>query len=141
MTDEEQIRHIVDQLIEGWNAGDGVMFARPFADDADFTAITGLQARGRDLIARGHDEILSTIYRGTKNSANIEWIRFVRPDVAIALVRLTLRYDNGEAFPMRPALASMVVTRENGTWMIRSFHNMIPFERPPAGPLERERLQ
>lgn len=140
LLDESAVRLLVDQLAEGWNAQDGSMFARPFADDADFMAITGLRARGRDLIAAGHNEIFSTVYRGTKNRPRIDSIRFIRPDVAIVQVTFTLEYDNGKPFPMRPGLATLVATCDDGVWSIRMFHNMIPFERPAAGPLEKQIL-
>ena len=62
ISDEAAIPKLVDAFVAGWNAGDGEACGRPFAADAGFTAITGLRAEGRDLIARGHIEILSTIY-------------------------------------------------------------------------------
>jgi uncharacterized protein (TIGR02246 family) len=136
--DEKAIRGLVDAFVDGWNAHDGAACAEPFAADADFTAITGLKARGRDLIARGHNEILSTIYRGTRNSANVQGIRFLRPDVAVVDVIFTLQKENGEPFELRGSSCGMVVTKEGGKWSIAVLRNMIPFERPAAGPLERE---
>jgi uncharacterized protein (TIGR02246 family) len=76
--DETAIRSLVDAFVGGWNAQDGAACARPSASDADVTAITGLKAHGRDLIARGHAEILSTIFRGTRLTAAVESIRFIR---------------------------------------------------------------
>lgn len=35
------------------------------------------------------------------------------------------------------ALPAFIALKENGVWSIAIFRNMIPFERPPAGPLER----
>src|SRR5579864_2203245 len=136
--DEKAIRGLVDAFVEAWNAHDGAACAEPFAVDADFTAITGLKVRGRDLIARGHNEILSTIYRGTRNSANVQGIRFLRPDVAVVDVIFTLQKENGEPFELRGSSCGMVVTKEGGKWSIAVLRNMIPFERPAAGPLERE---
>lgn len=136
--DEKAIRGLVAAFVEGWNAGDGKACAKPFAVDADFTAITGLKASGRDVIARGHDEILSTIYRGTRNSADVQSIRFLRPDVAVVDVIFRLQKENGQPFELRGSSCGMVVTKEGGNWSIAVLRNMIPFERPAAGPLERE---
>jgi uncharacterized protein (TIGR02246 family) len=136
--DEKAIRGLVDAFVDGWNAHDGTACAKPFAVDADFTAITGLKAHGRDVIARGHDEILSTIYRGTRNSANVQNVRFLRPDVAVVDVIFTLQKENGQPFELRGSSCGMVVTKEGGNWSIAVFRNMIPFERPAAGPMERE---
>lgn len=43
-SDDAAIRDLVDAFVAGWNAGDGEACGRPFAIDADFTAITGLRA-------------------------------------------------------------------------------------------------
>ncbi len=138
--DEQAIRNLVAAFVDGWNAGDGYACARPFAEDADFTAITGLRAKGRDVIARGHAEILSTVYRGTRNSATVNDVRFLRQDVAVADV--TFRFEPDADKPWLPAWSScgIVATNENGVWSIAVFRNLIPFGRPVAGPLEREIL-
>ena len=100
--DELAVRTLVDGLVAGWNAQDGTAFARQFAADADFTNVMGLHAKGRDVIARGHDEIFATLFKGTTLTATVEQIRFLRPDVAVASVVLALRQKDGTpwgAFP------------------------------------------
>ena len=136
-TDEIAIEALVQTFIDGWNAADGDLCARPFAEDADFTAVTGVHIRGRGLIAQGHKEILATVFRGTTNSATVDEILFLRPDVAVANV--TFRFV-GEPNPLKGSKAScgMVCTKDNGQWSIAVFRNMVPFERPAAGPLERK---
>lgn len=133
-SDEAAIRGLVDAFIEGWNRGDGAGCARPFALDADFTNIMGLRAHGRDLIARGHQEILSTVYKGTRSTASVNGIRLLRPDVAVVDVDLMLQDEQGATHASN---ANVVATREGDTWSIVCFHNMVPFQRPAAGPTEQ----
>jgi uncharacterized protein (TIGR02246 family) len=139
--DEKEIGGLVESFVEGWNAGDGEACARPFAEDGDFVAVTGLKAHGRDLIARGHAEILSTVFRGTQLSATVESIRFVRADVAVADVTMRVRYEDGRPFMpgQYPGYSSagLVVAKDAGRWSIIAFRNLVPFGRPAAGPLER----
>jgi len=137
--DEMQVEQLVQTLVDGWNSEDAAMCARPFARDADFTAITGLRAKGKDVIAKGYAEILATLYRGSRNSAKIESIRFLRPDVAV--VDVTFRFI-GELRPFNLERSScgLVCTKDEGVWTIAVFRNMVPFARPVAGPLERELL-
>jgi uncharacterized protein (TIGR02246 family) len=138
-SNEAAFRGLIDTFLAGWNAADATKLASVFTADADFTAITGLHARGRDLIARGHSEILSTIYRGTKNSAEIESIHYLRPDVALLDVKFILRREDGSmAFGIPFTSAGVVATKDNGVWGIAVFRNMVPFARPVAGPVERE---
>jgi uncharacterized protein (TIGR02246 family) len=131
------IEGLVQAFVDGWNVADGTALARPFAADADFTAITGLKGKGREVIAKGHDEILVTLYRGSVNSAKVESIRFLRPDVAVADV--TFRFVGAvQPFGLEQTSCGMVCTKENAAWSIAVFRNMVPFGRPTAGPLERE---
>ena len=136
--DEHAIRGLVAAFVAGWNAGDGNACARPFAENADFTAVTGARARGRDLIARGHAEILSTVFRGTTLSATVNDIAFLRPDVAAADV--TFRIAPMPDRPWLPPYSScgLVATKELGAWSIASFRNLVPFGRPVAGALDQE---
>ena len=136
--DEQAIRGLVTAFVEGWNAGDGYACARPFSEDADFTAVTGARIKGKDLIGRGHVEILATVFRGTRNTATVNDISFLRPDVAVADV--TFRIDPMADKPWLPPYSSagLVATKEQDSWSIAVFRNLVPFGRPVAGPLDRE---
>jgi uncharacterized protein (TIGR02246 family) len=138
--DEQQIAALVDAFAAGWNAGDGAGCAAPFAEDADFIAVNGIHAKGRDLIGRGHAEILSTIFKGTRMESKIHTVRFLRPDVAVADVTFRLQHDGDK--PWLPAFTScgLVATRDDGKWSIAAFRNMVPFARPVAGELDRALL-
>lgn len=139
--DENAIRQLVSAFIDGWNAGDGHACARPFAENADFTAVTGQRIKGREMIGRGHAEILSTVFKGTRNSAVVNDVTFLRPDVAVADV--TFRIQAATEILWLPAYTSagLVATKENGAWSIAVFRNLVPFERPSAGPLDWEVLE
>lgn len=139
MTSDNDIRALVLTFANGWNANDPALLASVFSEDADFTAITGLHARGREIIARGHAEILSTIYRNTTLAAEVDSIEFLRPDVALANVRFFLQKDGKTFFPgVTHTSAGIVATRDEEKWSIAIFRNMVPFARPVAGPVERE---
>lgn len=134
--DEAAITALLDAFVEGWNTGDGEACARPFAADADFVAVTGLHVHGRELIAAGHKEILATVFRGVQLRPTVNSIRFLRPDVAA--VDVTLRYAGEGPFGIPQTSLGLVATQEQGTWSIALFRNLVPFDRPLGGPLERE---
>jgi|SRR5579872_1935165 len=136
---EIAIRGLIDTFVDGWNAADGEKLAAAFTEDANFTAITGLHARGRTLIARGHNEILSTVYRGTRNSGSIQSIHYLRPDVAVVDARFTLRHPDGAlVFGIPFSSAGIIATNDDGVWRIAVFRNMVPFARQEPGPLEQQ---
>ena len=133
------IQSLIDTFVAGWNSADGNTLAGVFAEDADFTAITGLRGRGRSIIARAHDEILSTIYRGTSLSSEVVDIHYLRPDVALVDVKFFLRKNGHSFFPgVTHTSAGVVATQDGGRWSIAAFRNMVPFSRPVAGPIEQE---
>jgi uncharacterized protein (TIGR02246 family) len=144
-TTASDVTRLLEIIATGWNAASGTAFASAFADEADFINIMGLHARGREVIARGHDEILSTIFRGTRMIAVVDSVRFLRPDVAAVEATLSLQRADGQPFslgdsrvPMPSTKASYVATKEGDAWSIAVFRNMVPFARPAAGPVERE---
>ena len=133
--DATAVAGLIATFAAGWNKADGAMLAAAFAEDADFTAVNGLRVHGRDLIGEGHDELLSTIFRGVVLAANVLSVRFLRPDIAVAEADLT--YPKGMALGVNRALAQYVAVRSGERWEIAVFRNMIPFERPMAGPVEQ----
>lgn len=134
---ETAIRGLIDSIVAGWNAADGDHFASAFTDDADFTAITGLHGRGREVIARGHDEIFSTIYRGTALEAEVEDIYFLKPDVALVNTKFFLRKHGTSFFPgVAHTSCGIIAVKNDSMWAIAVFRNMVPFSRPATGPVD-----
>lgn len=135
---ENAIRGLIDTFVAGWNAADAAQLASVFTQEADFTAITGLHARGREVIARGHDEILTTIYRGTTLASEVELIDFLRPGIALVNVKFFLRKNGQSFFPgVAHTSCGIVAIQTDGAWQLAAFRNMVPFSRPVAGPVER----
>ena len=122
----------------GWNRHDGDRFTAPFTEDADFAAMTGLRAHGREIIGRGHAELIAPVFRGTRLTANILGIPLVHPDDALAEAHLHLSRTNGQPYPVGPSLASIVAVRAAGKWVIAALRNMVSSERAATGPVERE---
>lgn len=136
--DEQAIRGLVAAFVEGWNVGDGNACARPFAPNADFTAVTGARAHGRDLIAAAHAEILSTVFRGTVLSATVNDVAFLRPDVAAADVTFRIAAMADKPWLPPYSCCGLVAIKEHGSWSIALFRNLVPYGRPAGGPVDRE---
>jgi uncharacterized protein (TIGR02246 family) len=141
--DARAVEALIGRFAEGWNAADAVVLASVFAEDADFTAVNGLCIHGRDLIRDGHDELFRTIFRGVRLAARPLSVRFLSPGIAV--VEAEFSYPGGMILPgVIRALAQYVAVRSGAAWEIAVFRNMVPFERPVAGPVElnaRARMQ
>jgi uncharacterized protein (TIGR02246 family) len=121
--DHDALRRIVSEMATAWNAGDGDGLAAAFVDDADFIHILGLRYTGRVAVAEAHRTILTTIYKGSRVSLDVEKIRFLRPDVAaiFLLGRLTVVVDENQVqLQTRP---TFIAHKTDGAWQIVVFQN------------------
>jgi len=127
MTPDETLLHeLVAKLERAWNASDSVTWASQFAEDADFIHVLGGHFHGRIDVERGHRHIFDTIYKGSRNSLQVERVRFVRPDVVIVFVHGNLLwYLNGaeQHIEARPTLVAEKLG--DGRWQIVAFQNTL----------------
>jgi uncharacterized protein (TIGR02246 family) len=120
-TDEAALRESVKYLENGWNTKSGALFAKPFAEDADYVVINGLHIKGRETIASAHQRIFDTIYKDTKLALNVKQIRFLRADVAV--VHVTGQRTGPATEPAQEAIITLVMTKEKQVWTIAAFQN------------------
>ena len=119
--DETAMRESVKQMETGWNKKSGAMFAKPFAEDADYVVINGNYIKGRAAIEAGHQRIFDTIYKDTTLTLTVKQIRFLRPDVAVVHV-------NGQRVGptkdvVNDAMITIVMTKQKDGWLIAAFQN------------------
>ena len=121
--DERAVRETVRQMEAGWNTKSGAAFAKPFAEDADYVVINGLQLKGRDRIDKGHQQIFDTIYKDSSLALSLKQLRLLRPDVAVAHVSARLKARHGEQTQEGDAIITLVLTKDKGEWRIATFQN------------------
>ena len=119
--DETSMRESVKQLETGWNTKSGALFAKPFAEDADYVVINGMYSKGRNIIEIQHQRIFDTIFKDTTLSLTVKQIRFLRSDVAVVHVsgqRVGPAKDHNQE-----AMITLVMTKEKQGWVIAAFQN------------------
>ncbi|MDP9024507.1 MAG: SgcJ/EcaC family oxidoreductase [Candidatus Eremiobacteraeota bacterium] len=135
MTDSTNVRAGADAiaaaLTAAWNAADGAAFAREFTGDADFVNIFAMHFVGREAVAKAHEMIFDTIYRGSHNSFTVEKVRPLGDDAAVALIRANLQVPSGPMAGNLVALATAVIVRDGDAWRIVTFHNTREQAPPP----------
>ena len=119
------VEPIVEHLQQAWNSGDGMGFAGPFAEDADFVEIRGGHHHGAVAVGRGHEAIFSTIYAGSTVDLQVETARSVGPGVVVALVHSTMTAPTGPMQGVNRARMTMVIVEEDERWAITQFHNTL----------------
>lgn len=121
--DEAAVRENVRQLEAGWNAKSGALFAKPFAEDADYVVVNGLYIRGREAIDKGHQRIFDTIYKDSVLTLSVKQLRFLRPDVALAHVNAHMRARQAGETREHGAIITLVMVKDAGGWKIAAFQN------------------
>lgn len=119
--DEAAILENVKQMEDGWNTKSGPLFAKPFAEDADYVIINGMYIKGRPVIEKAHQEIFDTIYKETTVKLAMKQVRFLRPDVAV--VHVTAERTGPAKDLQQKAFITLVMTKENQGWTIAAFQN------------------
>ena len=120
-SDEAAMRESVKQMETGWNTKSGALFAKPFAEDADYVVINGNYIKGRAVIESQHQRIFDTIYKDTNLTLTVKQIRFLRPDVAV--VHVEGRRSGPAKELMQDAMLTLMMTREKQGWVIAAFQN------------------
>ena len=123
--DREAVSKIVKELEDSWNAADGARFGVPFTEDADFVTIRAEHLRGREVIAKGHQGIFDTIYKGSTVRYEVSGVRSVAPGVMLAHVKTHLKAPAGPLAGEHNSLFTIVLVQQQRDWRIAAFHNTL----------------
>ena len=122
--DEEAVRDLYRELMDGWNRGSGEDFAAVFTEDGDLVAFDGTHFEGRAEIAPFHQELFDKWLKGTRLVGRVKDVRFLSPDVALMhAVGSTIMPGKSEPAPERDSIQTLVATRQNGEWRLAAFQN------------------
>jgi uncharacterized protein (TIGR02246 family) len=124
--DEKALRELFQQILDGWNQGDGQAFAASFTEDADYIVVNGMYLKGREAIAAGHQQIFETFYRGSQLEGSIKSIRFLSDDVALLHLHGRPRLP-GQALPApeQYSIQTLISIRQAERWWFTAFQNTL----------------
>jgi len=122
---ERIVADLVSELEKAWNAADGAGFGRRFAEDADFVNIRGEHIRTREAIAKGHQVIFDTIYKGSLVRYQVIGVREIAQGVLLAHAKSTLKAPTGPLVGEHSSLFTLVLVQDQNDWHIAAFHNTL----------------
>lgn len=129
--DDTQIKQLIKTIEEGWAKKDGGLFAKSFAENADYVVVNGMYLKGRTAIAQGHQRIFDTFYKETNIKSELQSIRYLRPDIAIThLISNLTGVSNGQQLNNRGYI-TLTLEKTAAGWQIAAFQNT-PIQPPPA---------
>lgn len=136
VTDEKKIRGLFEQILEGWNKGDGEFYAAPFDEEADYIAFDGSHIKGRAAIASTHQELFDKWVKGSRLVGEIKDIRFLSAETALLQTTGgTILKGKDKPAPERDSIQTLVAVKKNGEWKFTAFHNnrFRPIKESPTG--------
>jgi uncharacterized protein (TIGR02246 family) len=118
--DEDAVRAVVRQYVDAREARDPKAVAALFTADADQLVSSGEWRLGRDNVVSG--SLASSAQTGGKRTIDVERVRFVSGDVAIADGRYSITGEGND----RRMWSTFVMVKEADGWKIAAIRNMLP---------------
>jgi uncharacterized protein (TIGR02246 family) len=119
--DDAAVRDVVRLYVEAREARDAKAVEALLVPDADQLVSDGTWRRGRDALVRGMLE--SSRKNPAKRTIDVESVRLLGPDVALADGRYTLA---GAGRDDRAMWTAIILTRTPEGWKIAGIRNMLP---------------
>ena len=122
--DSAAIRQVIADFLDAFNHHDAHAWAMPFAEDGDFTNVTGLYIHGRKDFEARFAELFASRLKNSHRTATVRHIRFITPDVAAVDAEWELvgsKASDGSENPVRKGLFNLVMTRQNDRWVFVVF--------------------
>jgi uncharacterized protein (TIGR02246 family) len=111
---ETAIRSLLSRLHDAWARGDGLAYARCFAEQSDYITFNGMHLRGRSENAALHSALFRGVLKGSKLSAEIASIAMLSAGIALVHTAGSGRKRSYQTY---------VLVRVGADWLIRSFQN------------------
>ncbi len=126
-TEETAIRQVAKDYETDWNKHDMNAFANLFTEDAEWVNVVGMVWRGKPEIMKAHKVAHETNFKNRSIQLDNMTVRFIRPDVAVSLVRWNVDgFDapDGRHFDKGTNVSTLVFAKQNGKWLIASGENV-----------------
>jgi uncharacterized protein (TIGR02246 family) len=123
--DSAAIKHVFTDFYENFTRHDAHGTAMTFAADGDFTNMRGVHRRGRKEIEAWFASLFAGNLKDAHRTDIVRSIRFFAPDVATVDADTTItgtKAADGSEVPARKGLMIATLTKQDGRWLISTFH-------------------
>lgn len=120
---ERAVLSVLSDLYAAWADNDAKAFAETFAADAT-SILPGSYRKGKEAI---HDNMAAAYdgpFKGSRVVDEVQQVRFLGADAAVVTSRsAVLMAGETEAPDDRWVMATWVLSRQEGRWLISAYHN------------------
>jgi uncharacterized protein (TIGR02246 family) len=130
--DSAAIKQVVSDFVDAFNNHDAHAWAMPFAEDGDFTNVTGLTRHGRKEFEERFAGLFAGPLKNAHRTYSVKSIRFLSPEIASVDADWEMtgsKAADGSENPVRKGLFHWIMTRQNDHWLFAAFHE---FEFAPT---------
>ncbi|MGA4846725.1 SgcJ/EcaC family oxidoreductase [Streptomyces sp. G5(2025)] len=121
--DETAIRKVLKGVYEAWNANDADAFVADYTDDAS-AILPGSYRKSREEIRESMQAGFSTFLKGSTTTDEVLDIRFLNDDAAVVISETGILFPGETEVPQdRVVIASWVLTRQDGKWLLAAYQN------------------
>ena len=121
--DETAIRKVLDGVYEAWNANDADAFVAEYTEDAS-AILPGSYRKSRDEIRESMKAGFSTFLKVSTTTDKVLNIRFLNEDAAVVVSESGILFPGESEVPAdRLVIATWVLTRQHGKWLLASYQN------------------
>ena len=126
--EEALIRKQISLGEQAMNKHDAGALAAQLAADVDHINAFGGWTKGREAIRKTWEGMFGTVWKDDLSTTTPEKIRFLKPDVAVVIARISHRRPTESL-----AMATLVMTKRGDQWQVVSFQatpvQKIPWEQ------------
>jgi uncharacterized protein (TIGR02246 family) len=136
--DEAAIRRNLERYTAAWNKGDAKALASLYDVDGAITSASGHTVQGRDALEKNFAEGFAGANKGSRMTAMVGTIRFLKPDVAVVegVWELSgIRGPDGKERPPVKGLSLAVYVNKGRAWLLAAGQTMLPAPASPAAPV------
>jgi uncharacterized protein (TIGR02246 family) len=128
--DEASVTKTIMDFADAWNHHDAKAMAALHTEDVNFINIFGQWWKGRSEVEEGLRRGHSVAFAKSKMTVNIEQVRLLAPNVAIA--HGTMELVDAPPETLGRCHSSRVLMKVDGRWLISSFQNTLIRAGDPA---------
>lgn len=119
--EDSAIRDVISHFYDGWNIHDADKMVSVYADSIDHINAFAEWRTGKQTMKEELIKFHAGSGKDSHKTITIEKIKFIKPDVAMAIVRQISKVGN---------LGMYILSKESGKWLIVSFAN-VPYTLKP----------
>ncbi|GAA0949261.1 SgcJ/EcaC family oxidoreductase [Actinocorallia libanotica] len=143
--DDARIAELFTAFMDAWTAGDAEAFGALFTEDSDYVSYDGTVARGRGRHEHNHDLLFRGVLSGSALVGDLESVRYITPDAAVAHGTASVLMPWRSQLPARRlSRQTLVLVRTPEGWRISALHNgrvrPVTVPGPDAFPSKMSRL-